>query len=67
MKKPLLIVVTGCPGADKTTLAHTLAKKIGCLSICCDEIKAGFVTTMRSNQEEAHSFVVFPIVSANRS
>ncbi|MBW4665423.1 MAG: ATP-binding protein [Chroococcus sp. CMT-3BRIN-NPC107] len=51
MKKPLLIVVTGCPGSGKTTLAHTLARKIGCPTICRDEIKEGFVNTMQSSHE----------------
>lgn len=51
MKKPLLVVVTGCPGAGKTTLAHTLARKIGCPAICRDEIKEGFVNTTESSHE----------------
>lgn len=51
MKKPLLIVVTGCPGSGKTTLAHTLARKIGCPAVCRDEIKEGFVNTMKSSHE----------------
>ncbi len=51
MKKPLLVVVSGRPGSGKTTLAHTLAKKIGCPAICRDEIKEGFVNTMQSSHE----------------
>ena len=51
MKKPLLVVVTGCPGSGKTTLAHTLARKVGCPAICRDEIKEGFVNTMESSHE----------------
>jgi predicted kinase len=51
MKKPLLIVVSGRPGSGKTTLAHTLARKIGCPAICRDEIKEGFVNTMQSSHE----------------
>jgi predicted kinase len=51
MKKPLLVVVTGRPGSGKTTLAHTLARKIGCPAICRDEIKEGFVNTMRNSHE----------------
>jgi predicted kinase len=51
MKKPLLVVVTGRPGSGKTTLAHTLARKIGCPAVCRDEIKEGFVNTMKSSHE----------------
>lgn len=51
MNKPLLVVVAGRPGSGKTTLAHTLAKKIGCPAICRDEIKEGFVNTMQSSHE----------------
>jgi predicted kinase len=51
MKKPLLVVVAGRPGSGKTTLAHTLARKIGCPAICRDEIKEGFVNTMKSSHE----------------
>jgi predicted kinase len=43
--KPSLIVVTGRPGAGKTTLAHALARAIPCPAICRDEIKEGFVNT----------------------
>ena len=51
MKKPLLVVVAGRPGSGKTSLAHTLARKIGCPAVCRDEIKEGFVNTMKSNHE----------------
>ncbi|NJL39901.1 MAG: AAA family ATPase [Leptolyngbyaceae cyanobacterium SM1_4_3] len=51
MKKPLLVVVAGRPGSGKTTLAHTLARRIGCPAICRDEIKEGFVNTMKSSHE----------------
>lgn len=40
---PTLVVVSGPPGAGKTTLAHLLAQRIGCPAICRDEIKEGMV------------------------
>jgi predicted kinase len=41
--QPALIVVSGMPGAGKTTLAHRLAAAVGCPAICRDEIKEGMV------------------------
>ena len=46
MNKPFVIVVTGRPGSGKTTLAHTLAKRICCPALCRDEFKEGYVHTM---------------------
>jgi predicted kinase len=41
--RPRLIVVSGPAGAGKTTLAHALARRVGCPAICRDEIKEGMV------------------------
>jgi predicted kinase len=38
---PALIVVSGRPGAGKTTLAHAVARGVGCPAVCRDEIREG--------------------------
>ena len=43
VNRPTLIVVSGPSAAGKTTLAHRLARRIGCPAICRDEIKEGMV------------------------
>jgi predicted kinase len=40
---PALVVVSDPMGAGKTTLAHKIARSVGCPAICRDEIKEGMV------------------------
>ncbi|QXE38266.1 ATP-binding protein [Streptomyces sp. GMY02] len=40
---PTLAVVSGPPGTGKTTLAHNVARELGCPAIIRDEIKQGMV------------------------
>ncbi|NUP44801.1 MAG: AAA family ATPase [Streptomyces sp.] len=41
MPLPTLIVVSGPPASGKTTLAHEIARAVGCPAICRDEVKEG--------------------------
>ena len=40
---PTLVVISGPPGSGKTTLAHEVARAVGCPAVCRDEIKEGMV------------------------
>lgn len=42
--KPILTVVSGPPGSGKTSLAHQIARELGCPAIIRDEIKQGMAS-----------------------
>ncbi|HZC27804.1 MAG TPA: AAA family ATPase, partial [Actinopolymorphaceae bacterium] len=43
VSRPTLVVVSGPGGSGKTTIAHEIARAVGCPAICRDEIKEGMV------------------------
>ena len=47
MGKPKLVIITGRPGSGKSTLAHIIAKEIRCPLISRDEIKEGYINTVK--------------------
>jgi predicted kinase len=51
---PTLVIVSGPPGAGKTTLAHALAARIPCPAICRDEIKEGMAHTHGPDFQGGH-------------
>lgn len=52
MTRPFLIVVTGCPGSGKTTLAGELARAARLPLVSRDAIKEGWVRTMGRPHDE---------------
>jgi predicted kinase len=44
---PVLVVISGPAGSGKTTLAHRIARAVGCPAVCRDEIKEGMVHNTR--------------------
>ncbi|AGZ43202.1 AAA family ATPase [Actinoplanes friuliensis] len=59
MSGPVLIVVSGEPGSGKTTLAHALARELGCPAICRDEIREGVVRAGTPDPGMLHTFETF--------
>jgi predicted kinase len=40
---PTLVVISGPSGVGKTTLAHKIARAVGCPAVCRDEVKEGMM------------------------
>ena len=50
--KPKLIIITGRPGSGKSTLSHLIAKEIRCPLISRDEIKEGYINTVKTEHNK---------------
>src|SRR3954471_1769374 len=64
---PTLVVISGPAGSGKTTLAHELARAIGCPAICRDEIKEGMVHAVgafEAEREDPLTVRTFPLFFA---
>lgn len=53
MEKPFLIVITGPPASGKSTLAKLLAQQIHLPLLSRDELKEGYLQTLKLNHNEA--------------
>jgi predicted kinase len=64
MTSPTLAVVSGGPGTGKTTLAHELARELGCPAIIRDEIKQGMVMATPGHRGGADDPLNYPTLDA---
>ncbi|MFD7281916.1 AAA family ATPase [Streptomyces sp. NPDC059862] len=64
MSTPALVVVSGGPGTGKTTLAHELARTLGCPAIIRDEIKQAMVMSTPGYQSGGDDPLNYPTLDA---
>ncbi|GIM94811.1 AAA family ATPase [Paractinoplanes toevensis] len=55
----MLIIVSGAPGTGKSTLAHRLARSLGCPVISRDEIREGIVHAGTPDPSFRHTYRTF--------